>query len=90
MEKVPHRPGEYRRLIMSIEIYYFSETGNSRHVAEELQQRLPAAILTPIVRLLPQDSIRAGANAVDFVFPTTLRLRPYRSVSLPTVKRSNV
>ena len=54
---------------MSTEIYYFSGTGNSLHVAKELQQRLPAAALTPIVRLLPQDSIRASADTVGFVFP---------------------
>ncbi len=74
---------------MSTEIYYFSGTGNSLHVAKELQQRLPAAALTPIVRLLPQDTIRAGADTVGFVFPTTLSLRMCRLVSLPTVKRSN-
>jgi flavodoxin len=33
---------------MRIEIYYFSGTGNSLHVARELQKRLPDAALVPI------------------------------------------
>jgi hypothetical protein len=33
---------------MNAEIYYFSGTGNSLHVAKELQTRLPGARLAPI------------------------------------------
>jgi ferredoxin len=51
------------------EIYYFSGTGNSLHVARELQARLPDAGLTPIVSLLHGGAIRAGADAVGLVFP---------------------
>jgi flavodoxin len=40
---------------MSTAIYYFSGTGNSLHVARELQQRLPESRLIPIVRLLAAD-----------------------------------
>jgi ferredoxin len=52
------------------EITYFSGTGNSLHVARELQARLPGAGLTPIVSLLHGDGpIRMGAEAVGLVFP---------------------
>jgi ferredoxin len=54
---------------MSIEIYYFSGTGNSLHVARELCKRIPEARLTPIVRLLQQDTIKTSADTIGFVFP---------------------
>jgi ferredoxin/flavodoxin len=54
---------------MSTEIYYFSGTGNSLHVARELQKRMPEAKLTPIVRLLRQDTIKTSADTIGFVFP---------------------
>ncbi|MBN1285181.1 MAG: flavodoxin family protein, partial [Anaerolineae bacterium] len=54
---------------MSIEIYYYSGTGNSLHVARELQERIPEASLTPIVRLLRNDTIKTSAETVGFVFP---------------------
>ena len=37
---------------MSTEIYCFSGTGNSLHVARQLQKRLPAAKLIPILSLV--------------------------------------
>jgi len=37
---------------MNTEIYYFSGTGNSLHVAKELQKRIPETNLIPIVSLL--------------------------------------
>jgi len=43
---------------MSTEIYYFSGTGNSLHVAKELQKRLPETNLIPIVSLLNKDVIK--------------------------------
>jgi len=51
------------------EIYYFSGTGNSLHVARELQKRLPEADLVPIVRVLREVSPKTTANTVGFVFP---------------------
>lgn len=53
----------------SIEIYYFSGTGNSLHVARELQKRLTGAELIPIISLLGKDDIVTNADAVGFVFP---------------------
>jgi ferredoxin len=52
-----------------IEIYYFSGTGNSLHVAKELQKRIPEANLIPIVSLLNKDVIETNGETVGFVFP---------------------
>jgi NAD-dependent dihydropyrimidine dehydrogenase PreA subunit len=54
---------------MSTEIYYFSGTGNSLHVAKELQKRIPGTSLTPIVSLVSQDLVEAHAETVGLVFP---------------------
>lgn len=54
---------------MSVEIYYFSGTGNSLHVARELQKRMPGTRLIPIAGLLSRESVRTGSEAVGFVFP---------------------
>ena len=54
---------------MSTEIYYFSGTGNSLHVAKELQKRIPETDLIPIVSLLNTDVIKTSAKTVGFVFP---------------------
>ncbi|MBN2389793.1 MAG: EFR1 family ferrodoxin [Anaerolineae bacterium] len=54
---------------MSTEIYYFSGTGNSLHVARELQKRLPESDLVPIARLLHEDTLNTTADTVGFVFP---------------------
>ncbi len=54
---------------MSTEIYFFSGTGNSLHVAKELGRRLPDSRLIPIVGLLHKDGIKAGADMVGLVFP---------------------
>jgi flavodoxin len=54
---------------MSTDIYYFSGTGNSLHVAKELQKRLPETNLIPIVSLLNKDVIKTNAETVGFVFP---------------------
>jgi ferredoxin len=52
-----------------VEIYYFSGTGNSLHVAKELQKRIPEANLIPIVSLLNKDVIETNGETVGFVFP---------------------
>lgn len=54
---------------MSTEIYYFSGTGNSLHVAKELQKRIPEIKLIPIVSLLNKDVVKTKAETVGFVFP---------------------
>jgi NAD-dependent dihydropyrimidine dehydrogenase PreA subunit/flavodoxin len=54
---------------MSTEIYYFSGTGNSLHVAKELQKRIPETELIPIVSLLNNDIIKSSAKTVGIVFP---------------------
>lgn len=53
----------------TIEIYYFSGTGNSLHMARELQKSLSDAELIPMVGLLHKKSIEANAEIVGFVFP---------------------
>lgn len=54
---------------MSTEIYYFSGTGNSLHVAKELQKRIPETNLIPIVSLLNKDVIETNGETVGFIFP---------------------
>jgi NAD-dependent dihydropyrimidine dehydrogenase PreA subunit len=54
---------------MSTEIYYFSGTGNSLHVARELQKRIPEAKLIPIVSLVSKGSVTTNGKTVGFVFP---------------------
>ena len=61
---------------MSTEIYYFSGTGNSLHVARELQQRIPDANLIPVVSLLDKEVIETRAETVGFVFPIHLTTLP--------------
>lgn len=48
----------------------FSGTGNSLHVAQELQKRLSGSQLVPIVRQLSQDTIMTEAEVVGLVFPS--------------------
>ena len=54
---------------MSTEIYYFSGTGNSLHVAKELQKRIPETKLIPIVSLVNRESVTTNGKTVGFVFP---------------------
>lgn len=54
---------------MSTEIYYFSGTGNSLHVAREMEKRLPGAKLIPILSLVNQESVTSAGGTVGFVFP---------------------
>jgi ferredoxin/flavodoxin len=61
---------------MSTAIYYFSGTGNSLHVAKELQKRIPGSDLIPVVGLLGQDVIETQAETVGFVFPIHLTTLP--------------
>ncbi len=54
---------------MSIEIYYFSGTGNSLYVAKELCKMIPDSKLIPIVGVLDNEEIMTKGEAVGFVFP---------------------
>lgn len=62
---------------MSTEIYYFSGTGNSLHVAKELQKRIPGANLIPMVSLLNKDVIETNGETIGFVFPIHLMTIPW-------------
>jgi len=52
-----------------MEIYYFSGTGNSLHVARELAKRFPDSSLTPIVSVLKNEKIETNADPIGLVFP---------------------
>lgn len=54
---------------MSADIYYFSGTGNSLHVARELQRRIPETSLVPVLSLLDKESIQTHAETVGLIFP---------------------
>lgn len=54
---------------MSTQIYYLSGTGNSLHVARELEKRLPGTDLMPIMGVLKDDHIATTAETVGLVFP---------------------
>ncbi len=54
---------------MSIEIYYFSGTGNSMFIAQELKKRLPDCNLIPIVHVLGNGGIKTDADVIGIVFP---------------------
>jgi len=52
-----------------MEIYYFSGTGNSLHVARELAARFPDASLVPIMSVFDQQAYKTRAEVVGIVFP---------------------
>ena len=59
-----------------VEIYYFSGTGNSLHVARELQKRIPETKLIPIISLLNEEVIETKGEMIGFVFPIYLSSTP--------------
>jgi flavodoxin len=62
---------------MSTEIYYFSGTGNSLHLARELEKRIPEKTkIIPIVSLLKKENIETGSDTVGFIFPIHLAMAP--------------
>jgi ferredoxin len=54
---------------MRTQIYYFSGTGNSLHIAKELRKRLPGAELIPIIGAVNANEIQTKADKIGFVFP---------------------
>ena len=54
---------------MSNQIYYYSGTGNSLHVARELQKRIQGTELIPILGALKKDKIEVSGEIIGFVFP---------------------
>ncbi|MGD0153444.1 MAG: EFR1 family ferrodoxin [Thermacetogeniaceae bacterium] len=68
---------------MSTEIYYFSGTGNSLHVAKELQKRIPETELIPLVSLINKGVIKTKGETVGFVFPI-------RFMTVPVIVKSTI
>lgn len=58
------------------EIYYFSGTGNSLHVAKELHKRVPNSTMIPIVNLLNEEAIHSNADLIAVVFPIYMAMAP--------------
>lgn len=54
---------------MSIQIYYFSGTGNSLHISRELQRRITDTVIVPIIRVLNSDKIETISETIGLVFP---------------------
>ncbi|HBF36713.1 MAG TPA: ferredoxin [Firmicutes bacterium] len=54
---------------MNMQIYYFSGTGNSLHVAQELKRRIPEVTLVPIISALNNEKIKTSAEIIGLVFP---------------------
>jgi len=52
-----------------MDIFYFSGTGNSLHVARELGARFPDASLIPIISVLDKKTIKTRDEVVCLVFP---------------------
>jgi len=59
-----------------VEIYYFSGTGNSLHVAQEIQKRIPDTTLIPLLSLLNEETIEMKADMIGLVFPIYLSSTP--------------
>lgn len=54
---------------MKMQIYYFSGTGNSLHVACELQKRIPEARLVPMLGALKANELVTTGDIIGLVFP---------------------
>jgi Pyruvate/2-oxoacid:ferredoxin oxidoreductase delta subunit/flavodoxin len=54
---------------MSTQIYYFSGTGNSLHIARELAKQINNCEIIPIISALERKRIKSKADSVGFVFP---------------------
>ena len=58
------------------EIFYFSGTGNSLHIARELQRRIPETRLIPIVGMMEEEKVVPSSSVVGFVFPQYASVAP--------------
>lgn len=54
---------------MSVTLYYFSGTGNSLHVAKEIQKRVPDSKLISMISHLDSYVLEADSRIIGFVFP---------------------
>lgn len=61
---------------MSTEIYYLSGTGNSLHVAKELQRRIPDSELIPLVGIRDREGFKTKGQTVGFIFPVHFMTAP--------------
>jgi ferredoxin len=61
---------------MPTEIYYLSGTGNSLHVAKELQKRIPDTDLIPLAGMKNIDGLKTNGESVGFVFPVHFMTAP--------------
>ena len=61
---------------MTTEIYYLSGTGNSLHVAKELQKRIDDTELISLSSLKNNDRIKTKGDTVGFVFPVHFMTAP--------------
>lgn len=59
-----------------VEIYYFSGTGNSLHVARELEKRIPDTKIGPMVKFINKEVVETSAKTVGFVFPIHMAMSP--------------
>lgn len=59
-----------------VEIYYFSGTGNSLHVAREIQKRIPDTVLIPILGSLKEEVAEPRGDIIGLVFPIYLQSTP--------------
>jgi hypothetical protein len=62
---------------MCNQIFVFSGTGNSLHVAKELQRRIPETEIVPIVAALRSKTIKTTGAIVGVVFPLHFFTLPY-------------
>ena len=51
------------------EIFYYSGTGNSLHVARELQSGIQNSVLKPVLGYSREEAIKTEGDVVGFVFP---------------------
>lgn len=54
---------------MTTELFYFSGTGNSFAIAKRLQKSLPNATLTPITKMMENNTIQSDAQIVGIINP---------------------
>jgi Fe-S-cluster-containing hydrogenase component 2 len=77
-----------------VELYFFSGTGNSLHIAKELHKKIPDSKLIPIVSSLNKETIKTDAEVVGIIFPLYLTTIPkpvdefIKKIDLTSVKYS--